>query len=258
MRGWKQGAVAASLVVALMATIFGCGGPSAPSTTGRMNLNLATTPSALAAKSGTRSSLAAVEVFALGGDSLVISRVELVMREIEFKALGAQGSCDSLGDGSCQELAVGPMVVELPFGDGVARSLSVPVQPGTYSEVDFKIHKPGDDPGDAALLAAHPDLRGVSVRVTGSFNRQAFVYTTDVTAEQEQDLAVPVEVAPGASVDVTLAVDLGRWFLDTAATRLVDPATAATGQANESIVEGNIKQSFQAFRDDDRDGLSDD
>lgn len=261
MRARKPGpALAALVALSFAAALAGCGGPDEPQTTGQVNLNLATAPSSVAAaKSGARMSIGGSEVFVLYGDSLVVSRVELVMREIEFKALGVEGACDSLtGDDSCHELAVGPMVVDLPLGDGVARQISVAVEPGTYSEIDFEIHKPEHDPGDDAFLAAHPDLRGLSVRVTGTFNRQAFVYTTDVTAEQEQDLAVPVEVAPGSNVDVTLAVDLGRWFLDSPGTRLVDPATAATGQPHESLVEGNIKQSFQAFRDEDHDGVSDD
>lgn len=244
--------------VALFAGVFaGCAGPSGPPTTGQVNLNIATASSIT--KSDIGSPRIDSQTISLGGDVLVASRVELVMREIEFKTLGASGPCDSLsGDDSCSELAVGPMVVELPLGTGVVHQLSVAVPPGTYSEIDFKIHKPENDPGDAAFLAVHPDLHGLSVRVTGTFNGRAFVYTTDVTAEQEQSLPVSLEVAPGSQVDVTLAVDLGTWFVDTTGARLVDPATAATGQPNESRVEGNIKQSFQAFRDDDRDGVSDD
>lgn len=35
---------------------------------------------------------------------------------------------------------------------------------------------------------------------------------------------------------------------------LVDPESANKGRENENVVENNIKNSIDAFRDDDRDG----
>ena len=48
---------------------------------------------------------------------------------------------------------------------------------------------------------------------------------------------------------------IGRQF--SPQTGLVDPATANKGGANEGIVKENIKQSVEAFEDDDSDGITD-
>ena len=52
-------------------------------------------------------------------------------------------------------------------------------------------------------------------------------------------------------------MDLSGWFLDSSG-NLIDPATAGNGGVNEARVDTNIKASFRAFHDDDRDGDDDD
>ena len=74
---------------------------------------------------------------------------------------------------------------------------------------------------------------------------------THVKAKQEQELEPPVVVSAGSSIDVTMRVDLGTWFLDAARTGLVNPATAGPGQPNERLVVHNIKSSFNAFQHED-------
>ena len=60
----------------------------------------------------------------------------------------------------------------------------------------------------------------------------------------------------GASINVTVRLDLTVWFRDSAG-NLIDPATANKGGLNEGIVKENIKQSVEAFEDDDQDGDDD-
>jgi hypothetical protein len=50
-------------------------------------------------------------------------------------------------------------------------------------------------------------------------------------------------------------VDVASWFRD--GTRIVNPSTANVGGANERLVASNIKRSFHAFEDHDRDGEDD-
>jgi hypothetical protein len=52
-------------------------------------------------------------------------------------------------------------------------------------------------------------------------------------------------------------MDVAAWFLNADRTALVDPATANQGQPNEHMIKDNIRMSFRAFRDADRDGLED-
>jgi hypothetical protein len=92
--------------------------------------------------------------------------------------------------------------------------------------------------------------------VTGTFNGTAFTFTTDMGAEQEFFINPPMVVTAQSDVAVTLKVDVTGWFLD--GTTLINPALAVTGAAFESVVENNIEASFEAFHDDDRDGVDDD
>ena len=95
-----------------------------------------------------------------------------------------------------------------------------------------------------------------SVHATGTYNGLAFDFVSDLEAEQEAHFATPLVVAEGASADLTLFVNLDGWFRD-AGGALVDPATAAAGQSNESLVKENIKRAFDAFEDDNHDGEDD-
>ncbi len=192
-----------------------------------------------------------------GTDSLIITRVQLVLREIELKRV-EYDDCDSLGlgdDDGCEEFEVGPMLLDLPLNGAIETAVTIAVDSGTYDEIEFDIHKPEDDGGeDAAFLAANPTFKDVSVRVVGTFNGTAFVYESDLNVEQEIELASPLIVTgSGTATNVTLRVALDVWFRD-AAGRLVDPASANKGGVNENLVKDNIKNSFEAFEDQNRDG----
>ena len=68
-----------------------------------------------------------------------------------------------------------------------------------------------------------------------------FIYTSDLEAEEEIELIRRSSPPTAAATDLTLFVDLDRWFRDGAGT-LVDPATAATPAARtRAVVENNIK-----------------
>ena len=59
------------------------------------------------------------------------------------------------------------------------------------------------------------------------------------------------------TTNVTLRFDVSAWYLSAGRTALVDPASANNGGANENLVKDNIEASFEAFRDNDRDGRDD-
>jgi len=95
--------------------------------------------------------------------------------------------------------------------------------------------------------------------VTGTYSqagtRSSFTFTSDVDRSQEAMLPSPATVQAGQSLSVTLRADLSGWYLNGAKTALVDPASANTGGANASVVANNIQNSFNAFEDDNHDGL---
>jgi hypothetical protein len=207
-------------------------------------------------------------VLADGNNSLLITRVAMVLREVELKLQDDDG-CDDSSSGSddsssgadddCEKFEAGPFLLELPL-DGsmeqVAELADVPE--GVYDELEFDIHKPEDDTGaDLEFLRRHPEFKRVSIRVEGAFNGEDFVYLTDLNEEQEVDLVPPLVVdGSSSSTNVTLVVDVDTWFRRDDGS-LVDPATANKGRANEDLVEENIERSIEGFEDDDRDGRDD-
>jgi hypothetical protein len=225
-----------------------------------VNFNVATRPAA----AGSASVIAAAtvgtpETFTDASNTLVINQVQLVLREIELKRVEATAACGGSEHDGCEKLELGPLLLDLPLGGagGAARTFSVAVAAGSYDEIEFEIHKPSnDDATDAAFVQAHPDFAGVSVRVDGTFNGQTFSYTSDLNAEEEIELSPPLVTTESAATDLTLFVDLDRWFRDGAGT-LVDPATANVGLTNEVLVENNIRGTLRAFEDENHDGTDD-
>ncbi|HLG06633.1 MAG TPA: hypothetical protein VI383_10855 [Gemmatimonadales bacterium] len=221
-------------------------GPSPGPGQGRVNLSFGTT------QNGSSSGPAlAEEPMALGGTVLVFQQVEIVLREIELKRLEGTFSCDNRTSGSdddCEELELGPLLVDLSLDGRTEQVLSVPVDTGTYRRLEFEIHKPDDDTrADSAFLSQHPDLKRVSIRARGTWNGSPFVFTTDLNVEQRFELMPPIVVREGQTSELTLRVDLRDWFLNFAGTAFINPQTANHGGQNENLVRDNIRLSIEAL-----------
>ena len=238
------------------------------STMGTVSFSLTSRQAAAPAPSAAFSSAAAAPsvsaagdstVVALGNDTVIVRSAQLVLRKVELKRADV-ASCDAImGNGDCEEFETGPVLVSLPLGSAlIAQQVAVAVPAGTFSALEFEIHKPSSSE-DAAFIAANPDFANISIRVTGTYSqagtRSAFTFTSDVNQSEESVLVPPVTVPEGQSLNVTLRADISGWFLNGAKTALVDPASANKGQPNESVVANNIQNSFKAFEDDNHDGL---
>jgi len=189
------------------------------------------------------------------GDTIVITSAQIVLGEIELKREDDDG-CESLGmddDDGCEEFSTGMMLLDLPLNGQVATEITIAPDSGTYDEIEFEIEKPESGGDDEAFLAQHPDFDGVSIRVQGTFNGQPFTFESDLDVEQENELVTPLVITDTSTgTNVTLNVGLAGWFVVNGA--LVNPATGNKGGVNESVVKENIKTSFKAFEDEDRDG----
>lgn len=278
---------AQALVILATFVLVACTDGAGPRGAGKVSLALSTVPTATAPSAPTgqavSASLAAAgsETFTdASNNTLAVTSVELVLRKVELKPVDRSGCEGGSGDQSsqtnnvteasdgneandmneagdgCDELQAGPILVDLPLGS-VERMFEATVPAGTFDELRFQIHKPSDggDAADQAFLAAHPDFAGISIRVKGTFNGAAFTYTSDLDVEQELRFNPPVEVTAGTPAKLTLSLDLSGWFRSSGT--LVDPATAAKDGVNESLVRGNIVQSFESFKDDNEDGRDD-
>lgn len=211
------------------------------------------------------------------GNTLNLTRVAMVLREVELELENDDGCDDSLGgsgsdssddssddsgsgdDEGCEKFVAGPFLLELPLDGSVETVVTLDdVTPGVYDELEFEIHKPEDDTSDdLAFIQQHPGFRRISIRVEGDYNGDAFVYETDLNEDQEVDLTPPLVVTDASNqTNVTLTVDVDSWFRRGNG-RLVDPATANKGGPNEEFVEDNIENSIAGFEDDDFDGDDD-
>jgi hypothetical protein len=191
-----------------------------------------------------------------GSDVLVITRAQLVLREIELKR-GNDDLCHT-GEGDddgCEEFETGPMLVDLPLNGSAETVLTIEADTGTYDEIDFELHKPEDDgeAADSAFIAAHPGFDRLTIRVEGTWNGTPFVFTSDVNVEQENELNPPLVITGTSGTNVTLRVDISTWFRNGSGV-LVNPDSGNKGGANESVITENIKNSFHAFEDQDGDG----
>lgn len=248
-------------LAALAPVAAACGDSPAGPGDGQSAVTLSVVAGAPAAPTLSMSSPASFDlVYNDGTNDLTITSIQLVMREIELE-LQNDDACDDHVSGvedSCEEFETGPQLVAIPVDGSVASVDVAGVAPGTYDEIQFKVHKPESDPGDDAFLLAHPEFAGISVRVTGSYNGSDFEFVSDLSNEIEQELSDPLVVDGTGTANLTLALDVESWFRDPATGDFIDPATASTGQPNESLVEENIKNSFEAFEDHDHDGEPDD
>ena len=235
-------------------------GDSTGSNANRVNLSFTTTSAAPTARlTSTANGFHADLTGTVSGHTLVITKAQLVASELQLKG-SASSTCattaESSGSDDCQELELRPVLVDLPVTAGLTSAVITALPAGTYSAMEMKVDAvyAGEDDG-AAFLAAHPGWQGMSVRIEGTYDGQPFVFTSNVEAELHMTFATPVTVdANGAGV--TINVDVLGWFRDGSG-NYVNPATANSGGANQSLVQENIKTSFHAFEDDDHDGIED-
>ncbi len=187
-----------------------------------------------------------------GGNTVVITRAQVVLRDIELKQSTSATCTPSKSDDGCEEVKLGPVLVDLPLTAGVLSPLSADIPAGTYREIEFEIHKPGGDASDKAFSASNPAFANISVLVEGTYNGKAFTFSSAVTQDMELEFNPPI-VVDATAKNITLQVDVASWFKGTVGT-VIDPATANPGQPNASRVDANIKASFRAVEDDDKDG----
>lgn len=240
--------------LAALAALAACSGNSSgPTNSGRqVAFQLATAEKVTAPG---QAALMGPETVGAGNDTIVFTSVQLVLREIKLNRVGGT-ACDTTQSDSCEELEVGPVLLDLPLGAGADRQFTVQIDTGSYDRIEFEVHKP-ESSDDAGFIALHPAFDGVSIMATGTWNGTPFTYTSDLDVEQEYTISPPLLVTETTGANVTLRVDLAGWFLNQAGDGLIDPLTANKGGQFEGEVKSNIEASVNAFEDEDHDGADD-
>lgn len=245
---WKMGLTLSAIIGAAA-----CGDSTGPG--GRpVSLSFAT-KSLVSSGTMSLSDAAAFDVTVTGGgNTLVITRVQMVFKEIELKRSDADLCPDDVSNDSdaCEELVLGPVLVDLPLTTGVMTAASVSIPAGTYRELELQLHRPGNDARDQAFRTANPTFADTTIRVQGTYNGRAFVFTSRLDEEMELEFNPPLTIGETGG-NVTVQIDVAAWFRSFSGA-VIDPATANIGGPNEGIVKTNIKASFRSLEDDDRDG----
>ena len=188
-----------------------------------------------------------------GANTVVITKAQVVVRRVKLEQ-AATATCaddDNKGSDDCAETTIGPVLVDLPLTANTVTSIDASIPPGTYRKIDFRIHKPSGDANDAAFVAANPTLANISIRVEGTFNGTAFVFTSTLSEKEELEFNPPV-VVDATNKNITVQIDLSSWFKS--GTTVIDPTTANPGQPNENLVRNNIRASLRGLEDDDKKG----
>ena len=246
------------LITALLAVgVAACGDGVGPGDDATVSLSFATRASSAAAAAGFSASVMA-DTLVDGTNTLVITKGEIVLREIELKKQDYEDCNESMSDDDCEEFETGPILVDLPLDGSVETEITIAPPADTYDELEFEIHKvSSDDAEDAQFRADYPHMAGKSIRIEGTYNGSTFVYETDLDVEQEFDLVPPITITETTGpANVTVLLDLNQWFRDGSG-NLLNPETGNKGGINESLMKENIKQSVEAFEDDDYDGDDD-
>ncbi|MDQ8157887.1 MAG: hypothetical protein P3B76_02595 [Gemmatimonadota bacterium] len=209
------------------------------------------------------------------GDVLLVTKAQLVVRNVKLKSATAvcsdddddettgRSSSSSSGsssrdddDDDCAEIRVGPYLVDVPVNGADGARVAVEVPAGTYSSIRLWLYKvTSSDSADVAFRQANPTFRDISLRLEGTFNGTPFVFVNDVNAKLTVPLTEPLVVGTGGD-DVTVTIDLSTWFLRSSG-GLYSPAAANTPGQVRAQVQNNIRNAFRAFRDDDKDGRED-
>ncbi len=190
-----------------------------------------------------------------GTNTLIITKAEVVLERIELERQDVANCGVDPEPAGCEDFETGAVLIDLPLGAGTSQQVAVDIPPGTYTEVQFKIHKVSSDGAqDSTFRRLHPDFLNKSIRVQGTYNGTPFTYESDLDVEQELHFATPFVVTDTTtSTNLTIRVVLADWFKSSNG-GLVNPSTANVGQPNEGIVKENIKNSMKAFEDHDKDG----
>lgn len=233
------------IVTPLLVVVAACGDSSSP--------NSRAVSVSFSSQSATTAAAALGDVTVTAGtNTLVITKAQVVVRRIKLEQ-SSTATCadDDTTPDDCDDAMLGPVLVDLPLTSTTVSSIAASIPDGTYRKIDFRIHKPGGDAADAAFVTANPNFANSSIRVEGTFNGTAFVFTSALSEKEELEFNPPV-VVDATNKNITVQLDLSSWFKS--GTTVINPATANSGGPNENVVRNNIRASLRAIEDGDKNG----
>ncbi len=167
---------------------------------------------------------------------IALSRVRVALDKIELRSRN--------GDRRA-EVSLGPVVIDLSGADldgKVHHVFDSKVPAGTYDKIEFEIHPLESVPTAAGASTDDLVKQHASAIIEGTIDGEKFTFTTAIEAQQEFEGTF---VVTDKSSNVTFDVDTSKWFVKDGAR--LDPRVAA----NRPAIEDNLRNSINAFQDDD-------
>lgn len=245
--------------IATLMTIAACSSDLTGGNTHQVQLSFTTNAGVSSAANRVAADLVVGE-----SNELVIQKVQLVFGKLELDRTGttdcvgeAEADDDNGGgddharhEDGCEDVSRTPLLVDVPVDDALHPVINVPLPEGTFRELEAKLEPARDR--FTAFNTANPDLVGKSVRVEGTFNGTAFIFSSSVRSKLEMEFD-PALVIDETTKNATVSIDVRKWFVD-ADGAVIDPTTATPGSENQQQIESNVRRSFHAFEDDEERG----
>lgn len=170
----------------------------------------------------------------------ILDSAKILIKDIKLNVAG----------GSENNFKVGPYVAYLSLASVVNIVDTGFIPAGTYDKIKFEIHKPNNN--DPIPDPEFRDSNGnYSVIAKGSYNGIPFIYRSKKSAHQILTTPNVFVVTESGKTNITLSVNPYSWFISNGV--YLDPLDPA----NENDIDNNIKDSFKAFKDDDKNGIPD-
>lgn len=224
---------------------------SAPASVGPATtpgLSAAEADASLRASRDVRRSVTAVDG---AGDTLTLDLAVVLIENIQVHRRGA-AECGS-GD-ACVAAELERLLLQLPMDTATdVRSMGLvgQIDADVYDELRFEVGRV--QASDTAVVDSFPNLEGASMLIEGSYNGEAFTFTSDLERAVTVTLTPVLDVSDSpTATNVTLSAPVARWFIGSDNT-FMDPRSAG---AADTIARA-VAESFTGFPDQDADGEPD-
>jgi hypothetical protein len=160
--------------------------------------------------------------------TLTLDEIWMIVAEFELELEDDDACDDSIGGDSCEEFEAPPQFIQLPLDGGAEPTVSQPVPPGVYDELEFEVEdlELDEDDEDAGEIQALFDAiraqfddwpEEASMLVTGSFtptggSAVSFRVFFEAEIEIEIEFDPPLDLTDGTDATVSVVVDPAAWF----------------------------------------------
>lgn len=198
--------------------------------------------------SGARPAVTAVDG---AGDTLKLDAAMVLIENIQVHRQGS-GDCGSAD--ACVATEVKRLLLEVPMDTTrEVRSVGLvgQIDADIYDELRYELGIV--QASDTTAVDSFPELEGASMLIEGSFNGEAFTFTSDLETSVAVTLSPVLDVSDSpTATNVTLSAPVTRWFMGSDNT-FMDP----TVSENAAAIAEAVAESFTAFPDADADGEPD-